>query len=376
MCYYMFYAQTSDYIRRRGAYSLADEWGGTVAHHDILQAALRYSSVSGAHLFCEGLSGANRQPDPAISELEDEFGPGRVQCFPLTDLIRRSESAEYIFVVTANSLYQPYQFRQHIGRNAFPACGILHTISWPIASVSYLMASSLNESCDALVVTSQAGLEAITGLLNEAFSFLSWRYKQQLRPRLRLEHIPLGVEPELLQPINKMAARRLLGLPEEDIIILYLGRLMDSYKADLEPLLIAFSRAAAVRKRLRLVFAGGTHNMDYPARLREAAHRLGSADRITFVTDFQFFAKPVILSSADIFVSPVDNIQETFGISILEAMAAGLPVIASDWSGYRDIVSHEESGILGIGDRPQGFNGNGFVPSIFFRALSRTAYNG
>jgi len=40
-------------------------------------------------------------------------------------------------------------------------------------------------------------------------------------------------------------------------------------------------------------------------------------------------------AGADIFLSLVDNIQETFGITPLEAMAAGLPIVASDWDGYR-----------------------------------------
>ena len=43
-------------------------------------------------------------------------------------------------------------------------------------------------------------------------------------------------------------------------------------------------------------------------------------------------------ASADIFCSLADNIQETFGITPIEAMAAGLPVVVSDWDGYRDTV--------------------------------------
>ena len=43
-------------------------------------------------------------------------------------------------------------------------------------------------------------------------------------------------------------------------------------------------------------------------------------------------------ASADVFCSLSDNIQETFGIVPVEAMAAGLPVIVSDWDGYKDTV--------------------------------------
>src|SRR5262249_22440158 len=48
----------------------------------------------------------------------------------------------------------------------------------------------------------------------------------------------------------------------------------------------------------------------------------------------------LIWSAADFFVSLSDNIQETFGLTPLEAMAVGLPTIVSDWDGYRDTVRH------------------------------------
>ena len=46
----------------------------------------------------------------------------------------------------------------------------------------------------------------------------------------------------------------------------------------------------------------------------------------------------------DIFCSLSDNIQETFGLTPVEAMAAGLPVIVTDWNGYRDTVRHKIDG--------------------------------
>src|SRR5206468_3789402 len=50
--------------------------------------------------------------------------------------------------------------------------------------------------------------------------------------------------------------------------------------------------------------------------------------------------------AADVFTSLSDNIQETFGLVILEALASGLPVVASDWDGYRDLVVHDQTGYL------------------------------
>ncbi len=47
---------------------------------------------------------------------------------------------------------------------------------------------------------------------------------------------------------------------------------------------------------------------------------------------------------ADVFVSLADNVQETFGLTPIEAMAAGLPIIVSDWDGYKENVRHGVEG--------------------------------
>jgi hypothetical protein len=56
--------------------------------------------------------------------------------------------------------------------------------------------------------------------------------------------------------------------------------------------------------------------------------------------------KREIYAAADVFLSPADNPQETFGISVAEAGACGLPSVASDYDGYRDIIAHGETGFL------------------------------
>ena len=51
-------------------------------------------------------------------------------------------------------------------------------------------------------------------------------------------------------------------------------------------------------------------------------------------------------AGSDIFVSLVDNVQESFGLTPIEAMASGLPSLVSDWDGYRDTVRDGEDGFL------------------------------
>jgi hypothetical protein len=95
-----------------------------------------------------------------------------------------------------------------------------------------------------------------------------------------------------------------------------------------------------------LYIAGHDQGGAYLGELENLAARLGIRTHVRFLTNFQDFLKPYIYSASDIFVAPSDNIQETFGIAILEAMACGLPVVASDWSGYRELVINNRTGYL------------------------------
>lgn len=52
-----------------------------------------------------------------------------------------------------------------------------------------------------------------------------------------------------------------------------------------------------------------------------------------------------LYAAADIFALPVDNIQESFGLAPVESMAAGLPVVCSDWDGLRDTIEQDVTGL-------------------------------
>jgi glycosyltransferase involved in cell wall biosynthesis len=191
----------------------------------------------------------------------------------------------------------------------------------------------------------------------------------------RLERIPLGVPAaqvpgpaerwdapafslhekapgsESLSEDQGRAARDLrsrLGLDRE-VVFLSLGRICPYSKMDLMPLFPALLRAQRLglpKGGYALILAGWTNDEErnLPEALQSYAHSLGIRliPRIR-PTDAE---RRALYAAADVFLSPSDNIQESFGLTVAEAGAAGLPVIASDFDGYRDIVAHEQSGLL------------------------------
>ncbi|MDP6935277.1 MAG: glycosyltransferase family 4 protein, partial [Myxococcota bacterium] len=78
--------------------------------------------------------------------------------------------------------------------------------------------------------------------------------------------------------------------------------------------------------------------------LQSQVAELGLDHRVHLRFDLTDAEKEDLLDASDFFFSPIDNLQETFGISIVEAMARGLPVLASDFDGYRELVEHGITG--------------------------------
>ena len=102
----------------------------------------------------------------------------------------------------------------------------------------------------------------------------------------------------------------------------------------------AFAQLAPKYPDLRLVIVG-----DGPEReaVNEVAPELRS--RVHMMGKVSYAALPTYHQAADIFISPATG-SESFGIVLVEAMAAGLPVVASDIAGYREVARHGTEGLL------------------------------
>ena len=82
------------------------------------------------------------------------------------------------------------------------------------------------------------------------------------------------------------------------------------------------------------------------AELQAFAQELECQNSVEVIPDPSRQVKRRLFEEADIFVSLSDNLQETFGITLVEAMASELAIVASDWNGYKDLIQDGKNGRL------------------------------
>ncbi len=154
----------------------------------------------------------------------------------------------------------------------------------------------------------------------------------------RVALVPNGVDLRRFEKAPEPIPRTALGLSPEDVVVMYVGRL--GPEKNLSFLLRAFRGVAMVYDQARLVLVG-----DGPLRedLEAQAHKLGVSDQVRFVGQKPYEEVPRYLAVADLFATA--SVTEVHPLSVIEAMAAGLPVVGIRSPGVGDTV---ESGVTGL----------------------------
>ena len=343
--------------RRGDSLESGDRQGATIAQTDLVQAALRYNIVDRIDVIVEdsSLLVSSQHPLDAVedgvgSDLVREFGRARVRIISAQNIDTSIKKKDCIFLGAGPELLNLAMARSYLPFAA-PICSLLHAVRWDTLFANYNQILSFCEPWDALVATSDAGRQAVELILEESKQNLAQRFGNDLdgnHSGLMIKQIPLGVDENVFSPQSQTAARQKFGIPLEATVLLYLGRLTERFKADLEPLIIAVSQLVKNGRSgpICLVLSGQDIRETYVGSLEELGSLFGISQHLKIIPNVAPNIKPLVYAAADIFVSPVDNIQETFGLTLLEAMASGLPVVASDWSGYRDIVREGNDGFL------------------------------
>ena len=152
----------------------------------------------------------------------------------------------------------------------------------------------------------------------------------------RTEIIPTGIDTKRFNPdIDGSSIRERYGIKDNETVAFYAGRL--SFEKNIDVIINALRSADNVK----LLIAGKG-----PAKesLAEEARKAGVADRVIFAGFVPDAELPLMFAAADLSVSA--SRFETQGLSILEALACGLPVACANERAFRDVIKHGVNGFL------------------------------
>lgn len=345
--------------------------GRKVANTGFLRFLLAADPFESYHFFLSDKPQRDSLADILADLAPDIAGRGGFALMDRRELPARLAGTHYACFHQSDCIMNPThiaRLRNAFSPRLFPVTGPIHSLSYPdypAAFLRHLWAGATPQDC--IIATSRAGQRAVEAF----FAQLRQGYNLGDTPGPSLRHIPLGLDPEALNTPQaagdaKPALRKKLGLPPERTLILVLGRISHSSKMDVVPLIRALARLfdeGLARDSVALVLAGWAEEGDsFPQSLVELSAKVGLTTCLELRPGER--RKAEIWAASDLFVSIADNPQETFGLTLLEAQAAGLPVIASDYDGYRDLVAHGVTGLLVPTLGPDPAAGDTFVDQL------------
>jgi glycosyltransferase involved in cell wall biosynthesis len=237
------------------------------------------------------------------------------------------------------------------GEQAYSICGVTHTTASHnvMESISSLLTTPVRD-WDALICTSTAVRESVNRILEPQMEFLKWKLGATRFELPQLPIIPLGVHCDDFEftEQNRAISRSELGVGETDIVLLFAGRLSFHAKAHPHPMFeaaqIVAEKLKTAGRKIHLVQSGWYSNSSIEVAFERYAELIAPDVNIINIDGRVLEARNTAWASADIFISLSDNIQETFGLTPIEAMAAGIPSVVSDWNGYKDTIEHGVTG--------------------------------
>jgi glycosyltransferase involved in cell wall biosynthesis len=319
--------------------------GRHVANYEFFRELLRYGTFDEYHIFCMNVAHYRATAEKLRQEAIPVECKEKVRLFLYQHLFEQLQTQEYeVFHLGGWGYFFAglVHLRNRYARVPFPVTGVIHSLNGqetPFHAMKVACAPLL--PCDTIVCSSDAGRRVLEKSFGALEAVAAAGNGSGFRGKTAI--LPLGVSEDFATGSDRTECRQRLGLPRQGTMVLSVGRFSPQTKADLYPLLATVARLAREREDLFLVLAGGG-SAGQVQLVRTMAAELGIEGKTVIVQNFDVSEKPLLYGAADIYVSISDNLQETFGISVVEAMASGIPVVVSDIDGYSELV---EEGVQG-----------------------------
>ncbi|GAB3937228.1 D-inositol-3-phosphate glycosyltransferase [Kribbella albertanoniae] len=157
-----------------------------------------------------------------------------------------------------------------------------------------------------------------------------------------------GVDLEVFGPGDQATARRAVGVPEDAVVLAFVGRIQPLKAPDLLIRAAAriLERDPSLRSRLVVAIIGGPsgNGMEHPEAHAELARELGVDDVTRFVKPMERTGLADWYRAASVVCVP--SYSESFGLVALEAQACGTPVVAAAVGGLTTAVANGQTGLL------------------------------
>ena len=313
--------------------------GRRVAGESFLKGYVRHAEVD------EFVILTKSNPEAAeVRELIAQNRPGKG--LRAVGLLRPGQIApcEVLYYPAANIGPESWR-RADSGTNAWAICGLTHTTSTQgIMNGLFDLRMAPVMAWDAVICTSNAVQKSVLTQVELIDSHIRHRFRTEPPVRPLFPVIPLGVHTEDFgrDEAARATLRARLGAGEKDVVFVTIARLTPHEKFDPVPIYLSMQAAAQELPpdvKLHVVFCGQFKH-DYARKVfAEGAARLMPDVGYLELDGGSAADRKMTLSGGDVFLFMIDNIQETFGLAPLEGMAAGLPVLGSDWDGLKDTIS-------------------------------------
>lgn len=316
--------------------------GRHVAGESFLTGYLRYSTADTIWIKSE-----YQHHRDHFSAFSKSIGCDRPVRFIGTDIATLAEPGLIFYPGPGIGEYANH--RSFFGHDQWSLCGINHTTSSALAMDA--MCNLVNDPVfpwDSVICTSSAVKANVVRLMELQRDYMRERFGGGNPPELQLPVIPLGIDTGKFSPSpdRRNVARAALDIDEDTIVVLFAGRL--SFHAKAHPLAMYLALEKTVQrtgKKILLIESGRFASESIEKSFQEAAAEACPSVIVQHLDGREPEGWMHAWMGADIFCSLSDCTQEAFGITPVEAMAAGLPVVVSDWDGYKDTV---ENGVQGF----------------------------